>query len=400
MVGIPGGEVRERTGARPPAVIFIYTASALITQIMVLDGMKYRFLSSNDKYKSAPEFADKIKEIAVNRRFHLHGGGSAHGMGGVLSLAACGALAMLAGCGQKGGDAAPALAKQQAVLRIDQFQAAASNGKLAVAVGGRVAVVSEVDGARSLRVTLPGTPALIDVASCADGSFAALDFYRKVWFSDNSATHWAPRSISGNWRPLALTCDTHNKVWVVGSGTTIASSADQGVSWEQRDFKEDAMFNSVQFVDGDNGFITGEFGAVYRTIDGGANWNAAPRIPNDFYPYAALFVSPLEGYVSGLAGAMLRTVDGARSWTTLDNPGALPQFGLARQAGAIYSVGMGGSLQRLDNNRWTALDYGTQAPAFLRGIAPAGADRLLIAGALGAFKLVPASAVATTLKAE
>lgn len=327
------------------------------------------------------------------QRFQLHQARRA------LALAACAALAVLAGCGHKGGgDVAPAPAGQQAVLRIDQFQAAASNGKLAVAVGGRVAVVSDIATARSLRVTLPGTPALIDVASCADGSFAALDFYRKVWFSDDSADHWTARPIDGNWRPLALTCDRHNKVWVVGSGTTIAASADRGASWQQRDFKQDAMFNSIQFVDADNGFITGEFGAVYRSTDGGASWNAAPSIPNDFYPYAALFVSPLEGYVSGLAGAMLRTVDGAKTWSALENPGALPQFGLSRQGGAIYSVGMGGSLQRLDNDRWTAIDYGAPAPAFLRAIAPAGADRLLIAGALGAFKLVPAAATTIHVK--
>lgn len=326
--------------------------------------------------------------------------GGARPTAGASSLALCGALALLAGCGNERGNAAPAPQEQQAVLRIDQFQAAASNGKLAVAVGGRVAVVSDVDGARSVRVRFPGTPALIDVASCADGSFAALDFYRKVWVADHSAAHWTPHSIAGSWRPLALTCDTRNKIWVVGSGTTIASSADRGASWEQRDFKEDAMFNTVQFVDGDNGFITGEFGSLYRTTDGGANWRAEPKIPNDFYPYAALFVSPLEGYVSGLAGAMLRTADGGKSWTTLDNPGAQPQFGLARQGGAIFSVGASGSLQRLDNNRWTTLDYGPQAPGFLRAIAPAGADRLLIAGALGAFRLVPASAVATTLKPE
>jgi hypothetical protein len=314
------------------------------------------------------------------------------------SLALCGALALLAGCGHKGADSAPA--QQQAVLRIDQFQAAASNGKLAVAVGGRVAVVSDVDGARSVRVTLPGTPALIDIASCADGSFAALDFYRKVWVADHNAAAWTPHPIAGDWRPLALTCDTRNKLWVVGSGTTIASSADHGASWEQRDFKQDAMFNSVQFVDAANGFITGEFGALYRTTDGGASWNAESKIPNDFYPYAALFVSPLEGYVAGPAGATLRTADGGKSWAALDNPGAQPQFGLARQGGAIYSVGAGGSVQRLDKQRWTPLDYGPQAPGFLRAIAPAGADRLLIAGALGAFRLVPASAVATTLKAE
>lgn len=308
----------------------------------------------------------------------------------------CGAALALAGCGDKGADPAPATAAKASAVRTDVFQAAASNGKLAVAVGGAVVVVTELSGGASKRVELPGIAALIDVASCADGSFAALDFYRKVWIADAGARQWTARPLAGGWRPLALTCDTRNQLWVVGSETTIAASADRGASWTQRDFKEDAMFNSIQFVDADHGFITGEFGKVYRTTDGGANWNAAPDIGADFYPYAALFTSPREGYVAGMAGAMLRTTDGGDSWSALDNPDAKPQYGLARMGDAIYSVGMGGSLQRLESTRWVGLGYVQRAPGMLRAITSAGNGKLLIGGAMGVLAMVPADARAAT----
>lgn len=310
----------------------------------------------------------------------------------------CGAVLALVGCSHKGGDKAPAPAALAAAVRTDVFQAAASNGKLAVTVGGAVAVVTELAGGTSVRVVLPGTAALIDVASCADGSFAALDFYRKVWIADAGAARWTPRPLAEGWRPLAITCDPRNKLWVVGSGTTIAASADSGASWDQRDFKEDAMFNSVQFVDPDHGFITGEFGKLYRTADGGASWNAAPDIGADFYPYAALFTSSREGYVAGLAGAMLRTTDGGDSWIALDNPGAQPQYGLAHVGATVYSVGMSGSLQRLESNRWVGLGYGPRAPAMLRAITPAGDGQLLIGGAMGVLAMVPADARAAIVQ--
>jgi photosystem II stability/assembly factor-like uncharacterized protein len=175
---------------------------------------------------------------------------------------------------------------------------------------------------------------------------------------------------------------------VVGSFSTIASSADHGASWQTTDFKEDAMFNTVQFVDDTHGFITGEFGTVYRTTDGGATWQAENKIPGDFYPYSALFINPTDGYVSGLTGVMLTTNDAGKTWSKLENPSALPQFGLAKQGGDIYSVGMNGSLLKLQNQQWQAVKHDAETAPYLRSVLPLGADRLLIAGASGALHIV------------
>ena len=297
------------------------------------------------------------------------------------------AFMALTGCTQKKEDSVLAAKSETSIRRTDQFQAAATNQKKAVVVGGKVIMLLDLQSNDRSRITLPGSPALIDVTSCADGSFVALDFYRKVWTADSNAANWKPQNISGDWRPLALTCDSKNRIWVVGSFSTIASSADHGSSWQTTDFKEDAMFNTVQFVNDTHGFITGEFGTVYRTTDSGATWQAENKIPGDFYPYSALFTNPADGYITGLTGAILTTKDAGKTWEKLENPSALPQFGLAKQGGNVYSVGMNGSLLKLQNQQWQAIKHGAETASYLRAVLPLGADRLLIAGASGALHI-------------
>lgn len=310
------------------------------------------------------------------------------------------AFVALTGCSDQKEDGASAASSEMPVRRTDQFQAAATNQKKAVVVGGKIIMLLDLQSNDRSRITLPSSPALIDVTSCADGSFVALDFYRKVWIADSNAANWKPQNISGDWRPLALTCDSQNRIWVVGSFSTIASSADHGASWQTTDFKEDAMFNTVQFVDESHGFITGEFGAVYRTTDGGMTWQAEEKIPGDFYPYSALFTSATNGYVSGLTGAMLTTKDAGKTWEKLENPSALPQFGLAKQGGDIYSVGMNGSLLKLNNQQWQAVKHGAESAPYLRAVLPLGADRLLIAGASGALHIVQLAGVDKLARAD
>lgn len=300
---------------------------------------------------------------------------------------------MLLACQGGFDERAVTLEKKKTVLRTDRFQAIASNGRVAVAVGGAVAVVSDLTSQQQSRRTLEGTVALIDVAACPDGSFVALDFYRRVWLADAMAKEWQARPLTGRARPLGLTCDRANRYWVVGSNSSVASSGDKGQSWQEQGGGEDAMLNTVQFVDDKTGFITGEFGTVLATVDGGASWTRRGSMPDDFYPYAALFSSPDAGVVAGLTGAMLQTRDGGKSWHKLTNASGLPQYGLARQGQQLYSVGAGGSLLRLEQSEWKPVDYGNATPGYVRGIASIGEDRLLIAGDAGVMRtVIPLSA--------
>jgi photosystem II stability/assembly factor-like uncharacterized protein len=298
------------------------------------------------------------------------------------------ASALLSACGNKSETSAKEVTAETLSTRVDQFQGAAANQKVAVIVGKDIVGVIPQDGGKPTRVEIKGTASLIDVATCADGSFVALDFYRKVWTSTDDGQSWTSRATPGTWRPLGVTCGPANSYWVVGSNSTIANSSDRGATWKIDSTGEDAMFNTVQFIDAQNAVVTGEFGAVKRSSDGGKSW-VTSSIGPEFYPYAALFVSPQEGYVTSLTGTIMRTKNGGGSWEKTKNDTGLSQFGLAKVDGRVYSVGLGGVVLRLDGNQWAPVKIEGFGAPFLKGVV-AVKGGFLVAGGNGAWKIVTA----------
>ena len=298
------------------------------------------------------------------------------------------ASAFLVACG-KTESTATKVSPETLTTRVDQFQGAAANAKVAVMVGKGIVGLIPNDGSAPSRVELEGIASLIDVSVCADGSFVALDFYRKVWTSTDDGKSWSSKPTPQPWQPLALTCGPQNSYWVVGSDSTIASSTDRGGAWQIHHSGDDALYNSVQFLDDQNGFVTGEFGAFLRTIDGGKTW-ANSVIEEEFYPYTALFVSPQEGYVTSLTGTIMRTRNGGANWEKMRNDSGLSQFSLVNVDGKVFSAGLGGSVLKLSGDQWVPVKLDNLTAPYLRGATAIGNDRFLVVGGNGAWKIVSA----------
>ena len=301
----------------------------------------------------------------------------------LLALALCFALT---GCNVAANLDAVSTAKKAPVQRSDQFQSVASNGKLLVAAGNNgVVVSSDNDGATWKRTVLPGVSSLIGLAVCPDGSWVALDFYRKVWIADPAASKWDARELTTKANPLAITCDSKGQYWVVGSRTTLLSSADKGASWKSQDFGEDAILMSIQFLDADNAIITGEFGILLTTKDGGSSWQQGKKIPNDFFPHAALFTDTRTGWVSGLAGVILHTTDGGNNWVKQPGGVGAPMYALVNHKGEMYALGINGLMLKLAAGEWKLIE-GRPAP-YLRSGLSLGDKGMLIAGGAGTLQL-------------
>ncbi len=79
-----------------------------------------------------------------------------------------------------------------------------------------------------------------------------------------------------------------------------------------------ANLYSVHFINVDSGFVTGEAGTVFKTVDAGANWQdiSIPQSTklNDIY-----FFDADTGLVVGENGTIFRTVDGGSNWNTIPN---------------------------------------------------------------------------------
>jgi photosystem II stability/assembly factor-like uncharacterized protein len=308
----------------------------------------------------------------------------------ILPLAIAGAI--LSGCSASANLADVAGMQGKPVLRSDQFQAGAANSGTLVAVGANGVIVSSGDGGKEWkRHVVDANASLIDLAVCPDGGFVALDFARRVWVADAGAGGWTGREIGSDATPLAVTCDGKGHYWVVGSESTILSSADRGLTWNEISHGEDLMFTTIQFIDELRGVVTGEFGTFLTTQDGGASWQPGTPIPNDFYPYSALFTDAGTGWVSGLAGTILHTRDGGASWERQGNPTGAPMYGLFRHDGGMFAVGANGLLLKLSGSEWAPVE-GPAAPYIRTGFSLAQRG-ILVAGGGGVVEIVAGNAV-------
>jgi photosystem II stability/assembly factor-like uncharacterized protein len=252
-----------------------------------------------------------------------------------------------------------------------------------------VVAVLPHDGSKPTRVDLKGIVSLIDVATCSDGSFVALDFYKKVWTSTDDGQSWTSKPTPESIRPLGLTCGPANSYWFVGSDSSIVHSTNRGGSWSVNSNKEDAMFNAIQFIDAQNAVVAGEFGTFKKSSDGGKTWTVSSLGP-EFYPYTTLFTSPQVGFVTSLTGIIMHTKDGGATWATTKNATGLSQFGLVNVEGRIFSVGLGGTVLSFNGTQWTPVKLENFGAPYLKGVAAIGQGRFLVAGGNGAWKVVSA----------
>lgn len=308
-------------------------------------------------------------------------------------------LTALMGCNVSSNMAGVEVEKGKAVTRADHFQGVvAGKGGELVAVGNDGLVVRSKDqGKNWSREKLAGPSGLIGVSACPDGSYVALDFYRKVWLGTADG-QWSGKEIKSKINPLSVTCDSGNKIWVVGSRSTILSSADRGASWQEKTMGVDAMLVTVQFVDAQHGFITGEFGIVYSTADGGANWVVEPKIAPDYFAYGALFTDANTGWVAGLAGTVMHTKDGGKSWSKQANRLGAPIYQIVAHGGEMIALGINGLMFKLQGEQWELMGPPKPTP-YLRGAVSLDGQRLLVAGGAGMLEVITTGGVAVAAPA-
>jgi photosystem II stability/assembly factor-like uncharacterized protein len=274
--------------------------------------------------------------------------------------------------------------REQTRMRFDMYQAIARSEEKVVAVSSTGAVLASPDrGHTWSRTHLPGNPTLIDVATCPDGRFVALDTRRLLWTDVGEG--WTESPIDTTENVLSLTCDPRNRVWVTAGFSTLLHSADGGETWEMQSMDEDLQFTTIQFVDEDWGVATGEFGTVAITEDGGETWNPAEYIPNEFYPMAAVFLDRRRGFVAGLNGITWVTTDGAMSWQRHDAPTPTPLYGITADTGQVVAVGEGGAVFSWDGQSWRPVAGVPTMLAYLRAVEVVDDMTVIVGGGFGAI---------------
>lgn len=112
------------------------------------------------------------------------------------------------------------------------------------------------------------------------------------------------------------------------SGPVLARTDDAGATWQEITTPLE-LVTTIRFIDARVGWVAGlksdKESAVLRTVDGGATWQVALRVPAAPGGYPPLGLQAIDGKIAfalipncdGCTAELRRTVDGGSTWATL-----------------------------------------------------------------------------------
>ncbi len=198
----------------------------------------------------------------------------------------------------------------------------------------------------------------------------------------------------------------------IGDRSTVARTDDGGKTWnvytmkpeglDQMDLNsllafEDPVLYDIQFFDGDNGFVVGEFGKIFRTRDGGKTWveKQASLVGKEYFDVLDLptffdveFLNREVGYVCGLEARIAMTTDGGETWawrhhnvheytSPFYSSDILPN-------GSVWTVGAGGQVVIApDGRNFKQGSLGTQVNNWIREVEFYDNDNGWVVGGFG-----------------
>ncbi len=159
---------------------------------------------------------------------------------------------------------------------------------------------------------------------------------------------------------------------LVGYGNRIGNyygamykTIDGGATWNISLELEGEDINAFHFVDENNGYFVGDQGLIYKTNDGGTNWEEL-EIPYEWYTQVK-FYSKNVGYIADEDGRLYKTENGGVTWEYLTQQYRINSIELIDDK--IYTAGTNGKIYRSDVEYETIILHADPAENISNSIA-------------------------------
>ena len=221
------------------------------------------------------------------------------------------------------------------------------------------------------------------------------------------------RQKSGTDRYLfRVTALDRDRAWAVGDRSVFAATTDGGRTWSARKLETgddvggglaiataDPVFYDVWFANPTTGWISGEFGKLLHTTDGGTTWKEQHKVlmGDEFFDVLDLptlfgmhFVNDREGVAVGIDARIARTWNGGETWAweKVESPYPLldPFFAAYMfPDGSGWAIGGAGQVVRLKagEDTWQLADLGQPIFTWLEAISFFGGNHGWLVGGYG-----------------
>jgi photosystem II stability/assembly factor-like uncharacterized protein len=217
----------------------------------------------------------------------------------------------------------------------------------------------------------------------ADSRIVAVGERGLIALSDDSGKTWKQADCPVSVTLTGVTFADAKTGWAIGHAGTILHTEDGGQSWRlQLDGTRaariveahaktggadvtgtlsavanqlvadgpDKPFLDLQFSDALHGIVVGPYGLIFRTDDGGKNWQSMMhKVPNPkgLHLYAVR-MSRDSIWVAGEQGFLARSIDGGKSFTRIETPYRGTYFTMTPVADSYILGGLKGNAFRVD----------------------------------------------------
>ncbi|HKO44542.1 MAG TPA: YCF48-related protein [Pyrinomonadaceae bacterium] len=200
------------------------------------------------------------------------------------------------------------------------YRSVATDKNGSVWIGGKIleqGLLLQVDPAL-IPISLPKIPSVQRISFSKPGSGWFISQGILYSLSDSG---WAPAAVSEQGSFGEVYFLNHDLGWVIGDGGRLYKTLDGGRTWHRKKSGVSANLQKIQFVNPLDGWVTGVSGDASQrprvfliTRNGGDSWvnlssNPFPAI------YAFSFVNEFEGWSIDENNNVLQTTDGGRTWS-------------------------------------------------------------------------------------
>ncbi|RZI39936.1 glycosyl hydrolase [Herbaspirillum sp. HC18] len=277
-------------------------------------------------------------------------------------------------------DVLTAPATESALAARTLFNGVASAGKRMVAVGQRGHIVYSDDAGKTWRqAKVPVSSDLVAVAFPSPQTGWAVGHDGVVLHTADGGATWAKQldGIGAGKLMASFYADLAAK-GALGSPDVAAVLADEAKRIAGQGAEN--PFLDVWFADDNTGYIVGAFNLIFRTTDGGKNWEPwfdRTDNPKRLHLYA---IREVGGglYISGEQGLVLKLDETANRFKALETGYHGTYFGITGGDAAVVAFGLRGNVYRSADGgkQWQKIETGLQEG--IVGASSCGGSRLVL----------------------
>jgi photosystem II stability/assembly factor-like uncharacterized protein len=191
----------------------------------------------------------------------------------------------------------------------------------------------------------------------------------KIYRSTNSGATWS--SYTNSTENMKSVFSLGNDVWISGNNGNIYKTEKVNSAISTYNVGANIVINSVYFVNSNLGFVCGNGGKVYKTIDGGVSWTLSSNGLSTTDLNSISFLDDNKGAVVGNNGSFYTTGDGGATWTVAGAITSRNLLDVKYYTDGIIAVGEYGVILSKENSgSWNIIDSRTDSD--IRGITGIG----------------------------